>query len=348
MPNPDYVKKQRMGFYTRGIPKTICLYQRIGDDYIVPYGELRHVLEHSSDYETDNDFTVPPSVFYGYDQYSGFKLFDYQEVAVDKMYKSKFGILQSKAGSGKTEMAIALIRKYSTRTLWITHTKDLLNQSKASAEKHIDKKLIGTITEGKVNIGSGITFATVQTLAKLDLAQYEHMWDVIIVDECHRAIGTPSAVTMFGKVLGSLAARHKYGLSATVHRADGLIRCTFALLGEVVYAVPDSAIADKVMYVWVKPIATNYYYTDDCLNIDGTLNYTATINSIANDKERNQRIMTIASGDLETGHSCIVLSDRLTHLELLMNELPLQFRKYACMISGKMTSKKTRRYENNI
>ncbi|MDQ9823270.1 hypothetical protein RFZ44_07900, partial [Acinetobacter sp. 163] len=59
----------------------------------------------------------------------------------------------------------------------------------------MDKKCIGTITEGKVNIGSGITFATIQTMCKLDLARYKDLWDIIVVDECHRCSGTPTAVT---------------------------------------------------------------------------------------------------------------------------------------------------------
>ena len=44
---------------------------------------------------------------------------------------------------------------------------------------------------------------------------------------------------MFYRVMSSLAARYKYGLSATVHRSDGLIKSTFAILGDVKYQVPD-------------------------------------------------------------------------------------------------------------
>lgn len=108
---------------------------------------------------------------------------------------------------------------------------------KARAEQYMDESLIGTITEGKVSIGKGITFATIQTLCRLDLAQYKYLWDVIVVDECHRCSGTPTAMTQFYKVLNSLSARHKFGLSATVHRSDGMIAATYALLGQVVYGM---------------------------------------------------------------------------------------------------------------
>lgn len=51
--------------------------------------------------------------------------------------------------------------------------------------------------------------------------------------------------------MNNLAARYKYGLSATVHRSDGMIKSTFAVLGSVVYQVPDEAVADKTMKVQV-------------------------------------------------------------------------------------------------
>lgn len=116
--------------------------------------------------------------------------------------------------------------------------------------------LTGTIVEGKVQIGKAITFATVQTMCNLDLSLYRNTWDTIIVDEAHRVSGSPTSVTMYSKVLNSLAARHKYGLTATPDRADGLIRATFALLGGVVHTIPREVVADKIVKVTVYPRST--------------------------------------------------------------------------------------------
>lgn len=220
----------------------------------------------------------------------------------------------------------------------LTHTLDLLRQSKERAEQYIDKQLIGTITEGKVNIGSGITFATIQTMCKLDLVQYKNLWDVIIVDECHRCSGTPTAMTQFYKVLNSLAARHKFGLSATVHRADGMIEATYALLGHVIYTVPDEAVGDKIMKVGIKPVNTGIELDRKCLNTDGTLNYSKMITYLCEDFRRLHFISSWIVAESE--HSCLILSDRLEHLEQLMNSLPRTMREKAVMVSGKMTTKK--------
>ena len=332
--NPEYAKKVRMGFYVGNTPKHLFLYEVHGDEIILPYGTLKQIQPLIKDSTIMSDFKPWTSIDYG----ERVPLYDYQEQAVKATKNGLYGILQSKAGSGKTRCGIALIKEYGRRALFLTHTLDLLNQGKKAAEEFIDKDLIGTISEGKVNIGKGVTFATVQTLSNLDLSQYKDMWDVIIVDECHRVCGGPTQLTMFAKVLNSLSARHKYGLSATVHRADGMIQATFALLGDVVYTVPDKAVADKVMKVGIKPIGTGVKLTYECLNTDGTLNYTKLINYLISSFTRNIGIIDELID--QKGKSCLVLSDRLEHLEKLISMLPDDMRSQAVMISGKMTTKK--------
>ena len=334
LPNPDYAKKVRMGFWVGNTPKELYLYQMHGWELVIPYGCLKAIAHLLTNAVVESDFKPSVSVDYG----DPIPLYPYQEKAVEQAKKGLYGILQSKAGSGKTQMGIALVRQFGKRALWLTHTKDLLTQSKERAERYMDKSLIGTITEGKVNIGSGVTFATVQTMSKLDLSLYKDFWDVIIVDECHRVCGSPTQLSMFSKVLNSLSARHKYGLSATVHRADGMIKATFALLGDIVYTVPDEAVADKVMQVGIKPIATGVGISRDCLNTDGTLNYAKLINYLCSNVERNHLIANCIVADLDK--PSLILSDRLEHLENLMNTLPRQMREKSVMISGKMTSKK--------
>lgn len=334
LPNPEYAKKTRMGFWVGNTPKFLYLYEVHGDEIILPYGTLKQIQPMIKDALVTSNFKPYESIDYG----QPIPLYPYQEKAVREVKNAYYGILQSKAGSGKTQMGIALIKEYGRRALWLTHTADLLNQSKERAERYMDSSLIGKITEGKVNIGKGVTFATIQTMCKLDLSQYKDMWDVVIVDECHRVAGTPTQMSMFAKVLNSLSARHKFGLSATVHRADGMIQATFALLGGIAYTVPDEAVADKVMQVGIKPIGTNVKLTLDCLNTDGTLNYTKLINYLCGDMYRNTLIRNHIIR--ESDKSCLILSDRLEHLETLMDSLPPHLRVNAAMISGKMTTKK--------
>lgn len=336
IPNPEYNKKVRMHLWLGDTPKVLTLYETRGGTLILPFGTLRSLPHCIADeaYFTSS-FVDAESVSYGG---QAVPLYDYQKVAVDALVAQKYGILQSPAGSGKTQMGIALVKTLGKKALWLTHTLDLLKQSKARAELYMDHDLIGTITEGKVNIGSGITFATIQTMCKLDLPRYKDCWDLIIVDECHRCAGTPAAMTQFYKVLNNLSARHKIGLSATIHRADGMIASTHALLGEVVHTVPPEAVQDKIMKVGIYPIGTNVEISKSCLNTDGTLNYTKLITYLTTNTYRNELIVTEL--ELNKHRSCLILSDRLDHLQALMDALPGGMRDNAVMVSGKMTTKK--------
>lgn len=338
-PNPAFEKRQRMGYWTGRTPKELRLYERDGDTLIVPFGVCRELMPLLRRGEIECRFLQDKEIDYG----EPVPLYDYQKAACVVMAGAKYGILKSKPGSGKTQMGIALIKAFRRRALWLCHTADLLNQSRDRALRYMDKSLIGTITEGKVNIGTGVTFATVQTMSNLDLTQYRDCWDVVIVDECHRVAASASTFTRYEKVLNHLAARHKYGLTATPERSDGLIMATFSMLGQVMYEVPDEAIADKVMPVRIHPVDTDAELTEECLNTDGTISYVKLIEHLTTDSRRNE---LIACRIVENkGHSCLILSDRLDQLKDIMETIsmmPVDMIKDCVYIDGKMQSKKAK------
>lgn len=338
LPNPEYSKRLRMGLWTGNTPAQISLYRVDGNQLIVPCGtgkHLRQYLDNTTEVRqdlADNGLLEYPR--------AAIPLYDYQKEAVKNMASAGCGILQSPCGSGKTQMGIALAAKLRRKTLWVTHTQDLLRQSYDRAAQYFPKTILGTITAGRVQVGSHITFATVQTLSKLDLARYKYAWDVIIVDECHRLAGTPTSVTMFYRVMSCLAARYKYGLSATVHRSDGLIKSTFAIVGDVACVVPEESVAERTMPVTVLRRDTGVKIGRECQDTDGTLIYRKLIPYLTEHDERCRMIVE----DLEKnwGHYNLILSDRLSHLEELMVRLPEELRRQAAMIDGHMTSKRAR------
>ena len=336
--NPEYAKKRRMGLWTGGTAAVLTLWEKVGDEIHVPYGCLEPLMKEFPDglsnlwldstERTDYMLLLPK-----------IPLYDYQVSATTEMLLHHNGILQAPAGSGKTQMGLSLIATLEKRALWLTHTKDLLKQSKDRAERYWPSEVLGTITEGKVDIGSHVTFATVQTMSHMDLSQYSKYWDVIITDECHRVAGSPTSITMFSKVLNSLQAQFKYGLSATVHRADGLIRCTFALVGPVQVTVPKSAVQKTVMPVRVRPRSTGVTLSRDAVGPDGMVIYQKLIKSLVDNEDRNTNIVGDIAYEAWKDHSCLVLSDRVGHLRNMQSILPKDLRDISALIDGSMTSK---------
>ena len=338
LPNPNYAKKERMGLYVGNTPRTLSLYKINGNSVILPIGAFKFIKPMLNTYNVEYEQKMANNEPVEYN--AEVNLYDYQEKAVDQMLKAGYGILKSPAGSGKTQMGIAIAVKLGKKCLWLTHTQYLLKQSYDRASQYIDKSLLGTITAGEVNIGSGITFATVQTLAKQDLTQYKYMWDVVITDECHRIAGTPTAMTQFSKVLSNLACKHKYGLSATVHRADCMIKCVYMLTGNIKYIVPDDAVKDKVMDVNIERVDTGIDIPVSALDTDGTINYIKLITSLANSTKRNDIIYDKLMKNSD--HYNLILSDRLDQLYYLHNQLPPTLQDQSAVIDGNMTSKKAK------
>lgn len=335
IPNPQYRERERRGLWVGNTPKYLWLYHVDGSDLIVPTGVGKQVRKFLSEKDQISIHLADNGIL----DYKGtIPLYDYQKEAVEVMGHASCGILQSPCGSGKTQMGIALAAMLGRKVLWITHTQDLLTQSKTRAEQYFSPETLGTITAGKAQVGSHMTFATVQTLCKMDLEQFRYAWDVVIVDECHRLAGSPTQVTMFYKVMNSLAARHKYGLSATVHRSDGMIKSTFAVLGPVIYKVPDEAVADKTMQVRILQRNTDITVSRSCLDTDGTLDYNELLSYLGGNRERNEMIVK----DLvsQKGHSCLILASRLEQLRNIRDLLPDELRGTSAMIDGSMTSKK--------
>ena len=335
--NPEYNKKVRLGLWVGSTPKELKLYRQSGNDLIIPYGVKKSLYDYLADISSLQSIDKYEEVFAGnkpvnYNAY--IKLYDYQENAVNSLIQSEGGILQSKAGSGKTRMGIATICRMGKKTLWLTHTNELLNQSYNVASEFIDKKLLGKITAGKMQIADGITFATVQTLSKADLNALRYEWDMVIVDECHRASMSVTRATMFSKVLNNLACRYKYGLSATLHRSDGLIKCTYALLGGISHTVPDEVV--KTMRVEIQKKETGVQISRKCLDTDGTLVYARLINYLAGHTERNLQIVRDIQVLAYAKHSIILLSDRVEHLKEIYNTILEPYQDDAVILHGKV------------
>ena len=201
---------------------------------------------------------------------------------------------------------------------------------------------LGTITAGKVNVGSHITFATVQTMAKVNLSNFQDQWDVVIVDEAQHCAGSPTKVTQFYKVISQLSARYKIGLTATPKRSDGLQAAMFALLGSKLHEVTKEEVAHTTCPVKVMKIDTIWMPDYEAvLQGDGTIDYSKIIDALIHDDERFDIVWSAIAGLYHKG-AIMVLANRVDYLQRLCDAYNKGQAGKAICLSGQGQSKKVK------
>lgn len=315
--NPDYYKLERMGKWTGNTLKKLYLYEVMGHEIWVPFGCFQDIWKI---HPVKEDYSLKICPIGRREYKSHINLYPYQETAVQAAIRGKNGVLVMPCGSGKTQCGLEIISRIGGKALWLTHTQDLLNQSMARAKSTLDLcgGILGTITAGRVNIGTHITFATVQTMCKLNLEEYKNSFDIIIVDEAQHCAGTPTKVTQFYKVISNLSARYKIGLTATPKRSDGLQAAMFALLGPKLHEVTREEVAHTTCPVKVQKIDTGWMPDYDAVLMgDGMIDYNKVIDNMIHDEKRYDFVLNKL---LHLFGPTIVLANRVEYLQRMCKD----------------------------
>lgn len=282
-------------------PETIELWEERIKTLRIPRG-MRSFVESLGFQMEDNTVSVPTYFK------SSITPRAYQLDAVAAVVAHSCGVLQARTGSGKTVMALMLVEELQEKTLFIVHTKALLNQTIAAIDKFLGEKA-GVIGDGKYTIRN-ITVATIQTLIKKPPPH--DTFGLVIFDECHHV-----PASTFIKVTNLFSAKYVYGLSATPQRPDGLSWALHASIGPLLHKVSDetllknkSVIKPKIIYVDT-PYAPTIQY--DPFDIASHLT------DIANDKTRNAFIVNYIKDIFQQKPNIkpVILSERIAHTEYL-------------------------------
>ena len=347
--NPDYTKKQRMGFWVGRTPKTIKLYDFYNNNIYLPIGcfddiwQLHPYKEDYKDYSATKKANIKSNII----------LRNYQEPCANALKKYVNGIFILPPGLGKTQIGLHCASVLGQKTLWLTHTKELLTQAKERCENNLICST-SMITEGTCDISGDIVFATVQTLVNIvDKQQIKQdEFGLIIVDECHHLSTSAETVKMFEKCVNYFSARYKLGITATLHRGDGLENTTTKIIGNAIYELVKSNDKKKLIgYFEGKqiielpieqfqvPAQINFVKTaynvenKDVFDRNSKIVFTRLISDLCNDFDRNKLILQIIKS--LKGYS-IVISERVEQLHYLSEKTP-----NSICIDGK-TNKKLR------
>lgn len=195
-----------------------------------------------------------------------------------------------------------------------------------------------TITEGKCDTSGDIVFATVQTLIKYveEGKIPQNTFGMLIVDECHKTSTNPQSIQMFRSCIDYFAARYRIGLTATLHRADGLADCIKLIIGDIIYQIEKSGDQYVCRYeneillrfpidkfqvpAQIEVIETNYNLEDkDVYSANGgTIQFATLISDLAMNEDRNKIIIDQLR---KIEGSTLVLSDRVEQLKYLCSQV---------------------------
>jgi superfamily II DNA or RNA helicase len=315
IPNPVYANNEKLGFSNRGVSATLRLYEEN------EFGELLIPRNAPVWYGIpceDERVEGHPVKFN-----SKIQLREDQIPAVEKIMSTDDGILQAGTGKGKTIMSIEIMARYGKTTLILVHKEFLMDQFSG----HI-KNLLG-LSDDEIGYARGNpkTWKWKDRKVVIGMLQsvYAHIEDLpegfvnhfglVISDECHRV-----SASTWARVIAIFPCKKRLGLTATPKRSDGL---------EVVFHFHLGPIQYQLMGVNMKPkvVTVTTEITDKDIGVNTNSRSNAImaklISALAENRERNVKILQLLVQASKSGRKIILLSDRRAHVEYLKNSFDL-------------------------
>ncbi len=310
-PNPAYLERVRMGLSVGVEPETLCLLEERDGVVRIPRGAI-HALKRAA---------AASAVAVACEDARGFPsapierprelpLREYQARAVDKLARVTQGTVVIPCGGGKTRVGMGAIARLRTPTLILVHTLDLAEQWLGELRDKLGIEA-GLIGDGMEQVAP-VTVAIVQALVRWDpkkLDAFLAAFGLMIIDEAHH---TPA--NTFRHVIDRCPAKFRLGLTATPEREDGLTPLLELFLGErLVLVSHDELVAAGVLAVpEIRSIETAFDYP-----YESAADFASMLAALAADEARNALIADRVAEQAIAGHTCLVLSGRVDHCELL-------------------------------
>lgn len=182
-----------------------------------------------------------------------FKLRPYQKAAVaavESRYRAgeRRMLLHLPTGAGKTVIATFVIRALRQgfgfgRCLFVAHRREILDQTLRTLREHLPALSV-EVEQGERTSerDADVVVASVQSLSSRKERFSARAFDLIICDECHRAL-SPSWEQVIGYFWSQAsAATLLLGMTATPRRTDE--RSAIALFGEPAFEIARSDLED--------------------------------------------------------------------------------------------------------
>jgi len=316
--NPEWFRRQRIGASLVFTPKFIRVGGPLGDRWFLPRGlwpQLQTLVR--DQLEIDDRRTNVPAESTCWQRSINLKPF--QELVVEQCLRQEECVMLAPTGAGKTTMTMEILARRAVPSLVLVHNRNLLSQWQQRMQEHLglSAKEVGGVRGSTFQVGSRVTVATFQSLARRDLDELAGHWSQVVVDECHHV-----PAKTFAAVVRQLRPRYLLGLTATATRRDQLERLIFVYLGTKVKA-PDPQTLERSQHIVLPSLVVR----DTALELPATLDHQGRVRAVCEDEERNRLIAQDVLQAVNRGHLVLVLTDRTLHCdrleEMLLSHVPL-------------------------
>jgi len=322
--NPAYHQMKRMSErnpryrYIKLPPATMTSIEEDEQTVFIPRGFKTVLKQLAADHNQKIEFN-DETIYYARDPGMALadhvQLRDYQKKGIGKLIMNREGILVAPCGGGKTVAGIALLSTLKQPTLVLVHTNDLLAQWGAQlAEKALIPGGIGQWCGTKRKRGQ-VTLATIQTLTRMppaELVDFLGNFGCVILDEAHHC----PADTFFG-VMNLCSARFRFGLTATPRRKDSLEFLMTDTIGPVLAEITD----DELKLEGVSQNCVVRFIATSTFSRYGADDWNKLLTDLCTDADRNRMIVDTIVGTWNAGHFPLILSERVSHCRLIVDEL---------------------------
>ena len=256
---------------------------------------------------------------------SGIKFRPDPRRALRAVKRNKRGRSIFPTGSGKTIIALGIMSMFPNyRTLFLCHTKDLIEQTKKELSKYGFKKVHIIGAGYKANIerifkqDKVIVLGTIQSFANIPEEKYRPFFDLTIVDEVHHV---NSMKSNYGKVMENNLSPRRYGLPATEpsKKHEQLINegCCGPTIAElsIEEGIEKGIIAQPIINL--VPVPYNVKINQKCKN--RYANYYKF--GIVKSKERNKLIVKEVMDSLKKDEITLIIIEHKDHGEILKKML---------------------------
>ena len=352
--NPQFYQAQAMHMPVWNKPRVICCAEFDRGYLCLPRG----CMDDFSSFAHANGFNLAwqdernPGIKVNIN-FSG-ELRDEQQAALDALSAYDNGVLSATTAFGKTVIGAALIGQKKVNTLILVHRKQLMEQWKARLSEFLDildelpeepkkrgrikrRDIIGSFGAGKDTRSEIVDIAMMQSMGSADdIVPWIANYGMVIVDECHHV---PAA--SFEQVLKKVPAKFIYGLTATPTRQDGHHPILYMHMGNIRYRVDAKAQAAKrpFYHTMIPRFTGARFQMDQSSTIPLIGQY---YSQIVLDDLRNHQIVDDVLTCVKEGRSCLILTERTKHVEILAMLLREQTAGVLTLTGGKTNAETAR------